>query len=69
MALLIGQRCVQQEPVHTDNTVHWGANFMAHIGQKFAFGSVRLRGCCCIAPPLPLDITLAEADEADSEQP
>ena len=42
--LLSIQIHIQQQSVHTDDTVQGGANLVAHIGQEFAFGGVGLPG-------------------------
>src|SRR5207247_1530539 len=37
-ALFAAQFALQQQPGHCNDTVHGGANFMAHVGQKFGLG-------------------------------
>src|SRR5205085_3512224 len=38
-ALFAAQFALQQQPGHGDDTVHRGADFMAHVGQKFRLGT------------------------------
>ena len=41
IALLLEiQRSILYQVAHADNGVHGGADFVAHVGQKLAFGSV-----------------------------
>ena len=39
-ALLAGKIGVEEESCHTDNSVHGGPDFVAHVGEKLAFGAV-----------------------------
>ena len=37
--LLLVQRRFQQQPGHGDDTIHGGADFVAHIGEEIRFGA------------------------------
>jgi hypothetical protein len=39
-ALLGGQFRIQQQPGHADDSIHRGANLVAHVGQKLALGFI-----------------------------
>ena len=44
LALLCRERRIQRQFCHTDDAVHWGSNFVAHVREEFALGACGFLG-------------------------
>ena len=65
LALLGIERSVEEEIGHTDDAVHRSADFVAHRGEKFAFGGAGAFGVLFGALEFALDfLAVGDIDKA-----